>query len=159
MPKIAIIAGLLLVGLGVLGYLGAGEPQTQPTNLEAEESTNAEESSATESTKKGKSVTALIPAIFGVILLICGFVAFNESLRKHAMHGAAAFGLLGFLAGAGRGAMGIGKFMSGDPSLNQRSFLFVWLMALICGFFVFACVQSFRAARRQQQEQPKTETS
>ncbi|MEM7558346.1 MAG: hypothetical protein AAF394_04430, partial [Planctomycetota bacterium] len=78
-------------------------------------------------------------------------LAFKESFRKHAMHGAAMIGLLGVLAGAGRGAMGLGKFFSGDPSLNQRSFLFVWLMALICGVFVFLCVQSFRAARKQRE--------
>ena len=95
-----------------------------------------------------KSVTALIPAFFGGGLLICGLLAMKESLLKHAMHGAAMIGLLGALAGAGRGAMGLGKFFSGDPSLNQRSFAFVWLMAIICAVFVALCVRSFIAARK-----------
>ena len=96
-------------------------------------------------------MTALIPAFFGGLLALCGVIAFKESARKHAMHAAAMVGLLGMVAGAGRGAMGIGKFMSGDPSLNQRSFLFVWIMAILCGVFLYLCVQSFIAARKRRE--------
>ena len=48
------------------------------------------------------SPTALIPAVVGILIGICGVVALRESLRKHAMHGAVLVGLLGCLAGAGR---------------------------------------------------------
>ena len=43
------------------------------------------------------SVTALIPAFFGAVFVILALVARSESARKHAMHAAVAFGLLGFL--------------------------------------------------------------
>jgi len=42
------------------------------------------------------SLTAMIPAFFGVVLLVCAFVArSSEAARKHAMHAAVAVGLLG----------------------------------------------------------------
>jgi len=65
------------------------------------------------------------------------------------MHLAVLIGLLGFLAGAGRGAMGLSKMVSGDPNLNYRSMTFVWLMALLCGLFVILCVNSFIEARKR----------
>ena len=39
--------------------------------------------------------TALIPAAFGIVILICGLLAANESRRMMAMHIAVFFGLLG----------------------------------------------------------------
>ena len=139
MAKTTIIFAVLLIALGIIGYSGAGST--------AKSSEASPEPSAEASAGK-KSVTALIPSFFGGGLLVCGALALREPLRKHAMHGAAMIGMLGLIAGGGRGAMGLGKFFSGDPSLNQRSFLFVWLMAILCGLFVFLCVQSFIAARR-----------
>ena len=67
--------GLLLIVLGVASYMLTGRT----------------------------SVTALIPAIFGAVLLICSLVALNEPARKHAMHAAVAVGLIGALAALGRG--------------------------------------------------------
>ncbi|MEL6898585.1 MAG: hypothetical protein AAFP90_21010, partial [Planctomycetota bacterium] len=100
-----------------------------------------------------KSLTALIPAGVGLLMGLFGMMALKESMLKHAMHGAATVGLLGALMGIGRGAMGVGKFFSGDPSLNQRSFAFVWIMAILCIVFVVLCVRSFVAARKQRQSQ------
>ncbi|MEM7198632.1 MAG: hypothetical protein AAF628_00075 [Planctomycetota bacterium] len=133
MPKLAILFGLALVALGVVGYLGSA-------------------TAAADGAEPTRAITALIPAFIGAVLAVCGLIALKETARKHAMHGAATVALLGFLAGVGRGAMGLGKFMDGDPSLNQRSFLFVWIMAALCGLFVFLCIQSFRAARRARVE-------
>jgi hypothetical protein len=143
MAKTTIIFALLLILLGLLGYFGTSSPTPATT---AEE--QADSSTAKSVTPK-RPVTALIPAFIGVILLLCGLVAMNEGLRKHAMHLAVVIGLLGFLAGAGRGAMGLSKMVSGDPSLNYRSMIFVWLMALLCGLFVILCVNSFIAARKR----------
>lgn len=143
MANTTIVFGIVLIGLGIVGYTGAGDTPQEP----AAEAQAADPNAEPEASKK--SVTALIPAFVGGLLALCGVLALNEKLRMHAMHGAAVVGLLGCLAGAGRGAMGIGKFLSGDPSLNQRSFLFVWLMAIICGVFVFLCVQSFIAAKKR----------
>ncbi len=146
MAKITLVIGLLLIVLGVVGYTGSSSSGEDPA-LAAEEVGAVVE----EEGPGVASVTALIPAFVGGLLVLLGLVALMESVRKHAMHAAAVVGLLGFLAGAGRGSMGIGKFLDDDPSLNQRSFLFVWLMALLCGVFLFLCIRSFRAARKQMQ--------
>jgi hypothetical protein len=69
---VTIVIGLVLIGLGLAGYLPS-EP---------------------------KAVTALIPAAFGGLLVALGAVALNEKARKHAMHLAVMVGLLGFV-GAG----------------------------------------------------------
>ena len=149
MAKTTVVFGLLLIGIGIVGYTGAGSASPDAAS-EVESAAGGDAAVADESADPGKkSVTALIPAFVGSVLLLCGVVAFNESAKKHAMHAASVVGLLGLLAGAGRGAMGIGKFMSRDPSLNQRSFLFVWLMAILCGIFLFLCVQSFIAAKKR----------
>lgn len=155
MAKIAIICGLLLIGIGVVGYIGHEPTKPSADGAAATEGSDSSADSSSEGEAKEKvgkkSPTALIPAGVGLLLALCGMLALKESMRKHAMHGAATVGLLGAVAGAGKGGMDLGKFFSGDPSLNQRSFLFVWLMALICGVFVFLCVQSFRAARKQRE--------
>ena len=155
MAKTTVITGLILILLGVVGYMGSDPaPSNDDASAVADANSDAQDTEAEMKEKpKGKSVTALIPSFVGAVLAICGLIAFNESARKHAMHAAVMVGLLGFLAGAGRGAMGIGKFLSNDPSLNQRSFLFVWLMAIICAVFVFLCVQSFINARKQMQKE------
>ena len=143
MAKTTIIIALLLILLGLVGYFGTPSPTPADT---AQEQTD---SSTAKSVTSKRSVTALIPAFIGVILLLCGLVAMNEDLRRHAMHLAVLIGLLGFLAGAGRGAMGLSKMVSGDPNLNYRSMTFVWLMALLCGLFVILCVNSFIEARKR----------
>ena len=163
MAKISIVFGILLIVLGIIGFAGAG-PASAPadsndSSAQADDSQNDADDNATEDNtadddaseekKDGKiQFTALIPAGFGIGLLICGFLALNEARLKHAMHGAAMIGLLGFLAGAGRGGMNLGKFFAGDPELNMRSFVFVWLMAIICAVFVALCIRSFINARK-----------
>lgn len=82
--------------------------------------------------------------------MVCGVLALQEKYLKHAMHGAAAVGLLGAIAGAGRGAMGLAK-LAGGNEVNTRSLLFVWLMAIICGVFVAMCVRSFIEARKRRE--------
>ena len=148
MAKTTIIFGILLIALGVVGYMGGG---SAPASDAPEPAAEASDDSKTDSEagENKKSVTALIPAFVGAILLLCGVVALKESARKHAMHLASVVGLLGLLAGAGRGSMGIGKFLSGDASLNQRSFLFVWIMAILCGIFLVLCIRSFIEAKKR----------
>ena len=58
MAKITIGLGLVLIALGLGSYFGTGQA----------------------------SVTALIPAFFGLPLLLLGLVALKERMRKNAMH-------------------------------------------------------------------------
>jgi len=118
MPLSAIVTGLLLIGLGAWGYLGA-EPEH-------------------------RSVTALIPAGFGVALLLLGLLARKESLRKHAMHAAAALGLIG-LVGA---AVMVVRKLAREGNLDGRGPTAQLAMAVLCAVFVGLCVNSFIQARR-----------
>src|SRR5688572_2306182 len=67
MASTTITFGLLLTLLGLAGYFLTGT----------------------------SSVTALIPAIFGLLLVVLGFLARSEGVRRHAMHAAAAVALVG----------------------------------------------------------------
>ena len=114
LPKITIAIGLLLILQGVGFYF------------------------ATDT----KSVTALIPTFVGLPILILGFVALKESLRKHAMHGVVALALLGLLAPVGRIASAGLKFSAAGASLV--------LMIVLCGGLLVLGVKSFIDARRRQ---------
>lgn len=93
------------------------------------------------------SVTALIPAFFGVVLLILGILARDDRRRKLAMHIAAAVGVLGFL-GSVRGLMKLPALMQGEPMERPMAVLAQSIMALLTAFFVGLCVKSFIDARR-----------
>jgi len=118
MPNTAIWIGRLLVVLGIAGY-GYGMYNGNP------------------------SVTAFIPAAFGIILMICGHLSVaKENWRKHLMHLAVIFALLGFILPVGRL---VSKF--GDLSLSA-AVVSQLLMALLCLVFVVLGVRSFAAARQ-----------
>ena len=118
MPFTAIIFGILLVLTGIVGYIHG------VLNDKA-------------------SLTAFIPAAFGVLIIVFGAVAqMRESLRKHMMHGAVVVGLLGFLIPAGRLASKYSEFTLSAAVVSQL------VMALLCLVFVLLCVRSFIAARR-----------
>lgn len=125
MPNITIGFGAALCAIGLWGYLGA-EPDKQ-------------------------SVTALIPFFFGDALILCGVLGYNSAWRKHALHAAAVVGLLGFLAGAGRGFMKIGNAISDDATIHRAPRLAL-LMGLVCLVFVAVCVWSFISARRRRSQ-------
>jgi hypothetical protein len=115
----AISFGVILMILGVGGYFATGM----------------------------QSWTALIPALFGVVLLILGFVAREPSRRKHAMHAAAALGVLGF-AGAFPGVIKAVKWMGGAEPARPAAVVSQVIMAVLMLVFVAMCVRSFIAARR-----------
>lgn len=92
------------------------------------------------------SWTALIPAIFGLLLLMFGMIARNENMRKHAMHGAAVIGLLGFL-GSVSGIWQLFKMMGGEAVDRPEAAIARAIMAVICLAFVALTVKSFIAAR------------
>jgi len=86
-----------------------------------------------------RSVTALIPAFEGALLLIAGLIALKPAARMHGMHVAVLVGLIGFIAAVvamiKRNPQGIALF-----SMST--------MALLSGVFVVFCIRSFVNARK-----------
>ena len=90
------------------------------------------------------SLTAMIPAFFGVIFLICAMIARrSDAARRHAMHAAVAVGLIGALAALGRGIPGA---INGDPM--RPAVLSQLAMGVLLVIYVAMGVRSFIAARK-----------
>ncbi len=119
MTKITIGLGLVLIVLGLGGYFGTGR----------------------------ESVTALIPAFFGLPLLILGLVARKECRRKIAIPIAAGIGLLGF-GGTVKGLMKLPVLLTGGELERPTAVAVQAAMAIACLVFVLLCVWSFIKARR-----------
>ena len=120
MALTAIYCGVLLIAVGVIGYLyGMSVGHASPT--------------------------ALIPAAFGLLLAILGFIArAKDDLRKHIMHVAVIIGLIGFVLPAGRLLMNLSSIAMTAAVLSQLA------MAVICLVFVILSVKSFIDARRNE---------
>ena len=89
------------------------------------------------------SLTALIPAAFGVVLMLLGLLgSMRDGLRKHMMHAAAAIALLGFLLPVIRLISKMREFTLSAATISQLA------MAIVCLIFVLAAVSSFANARR-----------
>lgn len=91
--------------------------------------------------------TALIPAVLGFVIFILGLVARNEKMRRHAMHGAMLFGLIGLLGSL----MGIPSWINmlqGQPAFRPEAAQEQFLMLVICGTFLIMCINSFVKVRR-----------
>ncbi|MGH9162051.1 MAG: hypothetical protein ACRD2X_18945, partial [Vicinamibacteraceae bacterium] len=116
----ARIVGVLLVLLGVFGY----------------------------SATAGVSLTALIPAAFGILLWVLAVVARNERRRPHAMHAAVVVGLVGFLATVSALASLPAVLQGGDVA-RPAAVVSQSIMALLTGVFVVLSVKSFVDARRR----------
>lgn len=119
MPKVTVLLGGLLIVLGGGFFVATGST----------------------------AVTALIPAFFGVPVLLLGAVAAqgSEKVRMHTMHAAVMITLLGALAGLG---MGVPKLLAGNmraAPIEQA------LMGVICVVHVVLSVRSFIAARKARQ--------
>jgi hypothetical protein len=119
MANVTIGFGLALMALGIAGYYGTGQT----------------------------SLTALIPLGFGVLLVLCGALAREESRRKHAMHGAAVLALLGFL-GPLRVLPQMVALLQGDQVAHRAAVLDQLAMMLLCGILLALCIRSFVTARR-----------
>jgi len=118
-PVTTVIFGVLLIGLSLWGWSA--------------------------STAEHPSPTTWIPAGFGVPLVVLGLLALKESLLKHAMHLAAALGLLGLLGAGGR----LLATLVRTGRVEGHAGISVALMTLLCAVFVALCVNSFLAARRR----------
>lgn len=126
MPAITIIYGILLILLGAAGFFGTG----------------------------ATSPTALIPAAFGVPVLLLGLLArARPAARMHAMHGAVLLALVGFL-GSLSGLMKLPALLSAQPPDRPAAVAAQSAMALLSVIFVALCVKSFVDARRARGAQP-----
>ncbi len=118
MPRLTTIAGALLVLTGVVAYIVTG----------------------------ASSVTALIPAFVGGLLLICAALAGREALRRHAIHAALVVALLGALGSL----MTVAKIGPRPAGTAERPAAIVVsiILFVVCAVYVALGVRSFVAARR-----------
>jgi hypothetical protein len=92
-----------------------------------------------------QSITALIPAIFGLLLAAAGAV--SQKNLKHGGHFAALVGLLGFL-GTARSFGKVPALLSGEPVERAAAVGVQAVFAVLCVIFVGLCVKSFRDTRK-----------
>lgn len=118
MASTTIALGVVLIVLGLLGYFLTG----------------------------AASVTALIPAFFGLVIAMLGLMARNEGRRALAMHAAVFVALLGFL-GSARGLLQIGGVFDGTAA-RPAAVLSQAIMAVLTLGYIVMAVRSFMAARR-----------
>jgi hypothetical protein len=109
------LVGFVLIAIGVIGYI----------------------------VTRAASVTALIPAIVGAVLLILGLVARDPKFRKHAMHVAVAFALIAALGTLPRLLPALGAGNLQRPAVIAQAAM---VAVLLC--YVLMGVKSFVDARR-----------
>jgi hypothetical protein len=98
------------------------------------------------------SVTALIPAFFGLAFVLLGRLAAQDHLRKHVMHAAAALALIGFIMPTIMVVLGLRRENPSTIALIENG-----LMAFLCLVFVGLCVKSFIDARRRREQGGQTQ--
>lgn len=130
MPALTLLIGLVLVLLGAYGYFTADAAD--------------------------RSVTALIPAFFGLPILVLGALAMMKAgLRKHAMHGAAVIALLGLIGAGMQGLPKLGALVNNPDSLERPTAVLMQnLMALACLVLIVGAVLSFVSARKKRAAAP-----
>ena len=115
MPGITRLVGFALIGIGVIGNLATG----------------------------GASLTALIPAMLGAVMLVLALVARSTEARKHAMHIAVVIALVSLA----------GTLPRLFPALRAREFqrpavIAQAAMVVVLAFYILMGVKSFIDARR-----------
>jgi hypothetical protein len=95
------------------------------------------------------SIHSLIPAGFGLLLVIFGVLANTPDTKRRMlfMHLAVTFGLLGFL-GTIPGIIGIFRMAAGHFVARPDAAKVQAMMGTLCLIFVLLCVRSFISARR-----------
>lgn len=122
MAKVTLVFAVLLVTLGLAGYLGTGSQYP----------------------------TALIPTWIGLALGVFGYLAIspNEGRRKLFMHVNVTIGLLGFLGGAAEAVRGYLHAASLGIEPDQAALASKATLAGLMLIYVILCVRSFISARR-----------
>ena len=122
MAKITLLFAVLLIVLGLAGYIGTGSQHP----------------------------TALIPAWFGLALGISGLLAMSpsEARRKLFMHINVTIGAVGFLGALIEAIRGYGAARSAGVDPDMIALGSKLTMAGLMLFYVLLCVRSFIDARR-----------
>jgi hypothetical protein len=125
MAKVTILFGLLLIVLGVVGYVGTGR----------------------------MAPTALIPTYVGIVFTILGLLARKGSQKKRMtiMHIAVTLGLLSFLATA-KSIWDFIQMERGHAMLRPIAVEDKAVFSMMMLIYVLLCVRSFIKARRERAE-------
>ncbi|HEV2215603.1 MAG TPA: hypothetical protein VGR64_09970 [Terracidiphilus sp.] len=123
MAKVTLVFAVLLIALGLAGYMGTGSQHP----------------------------TALIPTWFGVALGVFGLLAMSpsEGRRKLFMHINVTIGLLGFLGGIFAAIQGSMHAQHLGVALDMPALESKLAMATLMLVYVILCVRSFIMARRK----------
>ena len=121
MANVTIFFASLLILLGIAGFVATGS----------------------------HAPTALIPAFFGIVLLILGLLARTADPKRRMlfMHIAVTLGLLGFL-GTVSSFAGLARIVHGEVIARPAAVVEKSAMAIVTLIYVLLCVRSFIAARR-----------
>jgi hypothetical protein len=121
MAKLTILFGILLIALGVTGFVLTGSAHP----------------------------TSLIPAIFGILLIIFGALAHTPETRRRMlfMHIAVTVGLVGCLFTL-PGLFSLVQLIRGKLLLNHPAIEEKAAMSVLMLIYVLLCVRSFIIARR-----------
>lgn len=115
--KTAILAGIALIIIGVMASLLTGQP------------------------------TAIIPAPFGLLIALSGFVALKKpSAKKHAMHVSAALALIGLLATLTGAIAGL-QYVFGIEIERPLAAAVQSSMFVVCTIYIYFAARSFVEAR------------
>lgn len=122
MAKVTLVFAVLLVALGLVGFVGTGS----------------------------QHLTALIPTWFGLALALFGLLAMSpsESRRKLFMHVNVTIGLLGFIGGAVEAIRGYVHAKSAGIAPDGIALASKLTMTGLLLVYVILCVRSFIEARR-----------
>ena len=121
MARLTIVFGVLLIGVGIAGFVATGS----------------------------HAPTALIPSYIGVVLVVCGALAMTDDLKRRglAMHVAATVGVLGLLS-TFKAAYDVMQLAKGVVYPHPIAVEEKAATCLLCLIFVAFCVRSFIEARR-----------
>ena len=125
MARVTYVFGVLLILVGLVGYFGTGSAHP----------------------------TALIPAWFGVALVVGGFLAISpsEGRRKLFMHINVTVGLVGLIGAVASALHGYEHARSLGMDPDYKALTAQLTMAVLLLIYVNLCVRSFIQARRSRQ--------
>lgn len=118
MSRLTVVIGSVLVVLGVVTYAATG----------------------------AASLTALIPSLVGVLMLLCAAAARRPAWQRHGIHAALVVALLGAL-GTLMNVVQIGEVFAGTAERPAAVIESTVMFVLLVGYIVMG-VRSFVAARR-----------